>query len=505
MNDNKKIALNTIVLYIKLGITIVLNFILSRLVLDALGASDYGLYNVVGGIVAMLNIMGTSMVSTSYRYLAVEIGKGKEGNPNRVYNTVMVIHLAIAFLLLFVGSIVGLFYVDNYLNVLPERVADARFLLIVSLITASFSVISIPSNGLIIAREKFLFTSIVEIVVAVLKVILVIALLFYSGNRLRLYAIFLAFCTFLQPLCYQIYCRVKDKNIVAWKLNKVKTDYIGVGKFAWWIFLGAAACNGRIQGAAMIINYFFGTVINASFGLASQVYAAISHFTATLRQAAIPQIMKSQGGGDEQRSLNIVYKISKFSFLSMFILAMPVLFTIDNILKIWLNEPPLYTNYFVIFLIINGMVANLGAGFDASIQATGRIKLNQIGYTIINLSLLPIIYILYKIGFEAYWNIIVMIGLSLTTLIFQIYIMKRITSFGFVKYLNLTISPCLLTVIVSVVPVLLVAKFVNQWIIRMGVVFLIACLAVYTIGLTKKERLQLSNTVKNYCNKMIRR
>ena len=185
MNDNKKILLNTGVLYFKLILSTIIGLYSSRLVLKTLGIDDYGLYAVVGGVVSFLNVIGTTMGSVSYRYIAVELGKHENGDPNKVYNTVYVIHLIIALGLLIIGETLGLFYIQNYLNVADGKIPDAEFVLHISLLTTAVSIMSVPSNGLIIAREKFLFTSVTEISVQIMKLVFVILLGYFIGNRLR--------------------------------------------------------------------------------------------------------------------------------------------------------------------------------------------------------------------------------------------------------------------------------------------------------------------------------
>lgn len=498
--NNKRIAINTLILYSKLIITIVISFIISRLVLQALGASDYGLYNVVGGIVALLNTLATSMVATSYRYMAVELGKGNDGNPNRIYNTVFVIHSVLAILLILIGETIGVYYIQNFLNVDSSRIDDALFILHLSLLTTAFAVITVPMNGLIIARENFIFISIVEIVSALLKLVLIIALMYLPGDRLRLYAVFLAFVQLISPIAYQIYCRKSDKDVVKWNLNKCKRDYSGVLKFASWMLIGALACMARVQGAAMIINFYFGTIINAAFGLASQVDAAATQFTNTLRQAAVPQIMKSQASGDEERSINLVYIISKYSFMCILILAIPLMTCISGTLKLWLGVPPEYTDIFIVLMLINGMIANLGAGFDATIQATGKVKKNQIGYSLINLSLLPIIYVLYKLGFAPYINALVMIGLTIITLVFQCWIMVGLSSFSINKYLKKTILPSIFTFILAWVPLHFFSKFFNEsWLLTLVNLFIAACwtiFSIYIVGTNANEKKIIHNILK---------
>ena len=500
MNDNKRIAVNTVFLYAKFIITTVVSLVMSRVVLQALGASDYGLYNIVGGVVAMLNTLGTSMVATSYRYMAVEIGKGEDGNPNKIYNTVVVVHFALALFLLVIGETLGVFYVNNYLNVDPLKIPDALFVLHLSLLTTAFSIITIPMNGLIIAREKFLFTSVVESLSAVVKLAFAFILIHYAGNRLRCYAVMLAIIQFAVPLSYQIYCRINDADIVKWQLNKNKKDYKELLGFAWWILLGAMAVIGRIQGAAMIINYFFGTILNAAFGLASQVYQAVSSFTSTLRQSTVPQIMKNQGHGNEDRALNLVYAISRYSYLLMMLMAVPIMLNLNFILKLWLGNPPAYTKIFVIFMLINGMISNLGAGFDASIQSTGKIRKNQIGYSLINLSLLPIVFVLYKLGFPPYVNVMCMVLLSIITLIFQIGIMTDLTKFSVKTYIHITIKPTVLSTIFAVLPLFIIKMFLPDSIL-ITVLYVIlsfawTLLSIYIAGLDVNEKRIIHDKVK---------
>jgi len=498
-SDNKRIAINTVILYVKLSITIIISFVTSRLVLQTLGASDYGLYNVVGGIVSMLNIMGTSMVATSYRYMAVELGKNKWGNPNKVYNTILFIHLVFAAVLLLLGETVGVYYVNNHLNVAIEKIPDALFVLRLSLITAAFTVITVPNNGLVIAREKFLFTSVIEIFSALLKISLVIVLIYMNGNKLRYYAVFLAICQMFIPLCYYVYCRIKDKEVVKWRFNKNWQDYKEVLSFSWWILLGAVAVICQVQGAAIVINHFFGTVLNAAFGLATQVHAAVGQFTTTLGQAYIPQIMKNQEG-NEERSLNLVYSASRYSFMLMNIIAIPFMLNMRELLVLWLDNPPEYTEIFINSLLINGMIGNLRTGFDASIQATGKIRLNQIGYSVINLSLLPIMFIAYKLGFPPYANVIIMIVLTIVTVSFQCWIMRTLTGFKYSEYIYGTVLPALYSTVLTFVPLLLLDYFSTPnlsflTIIKVGVGILWAIISVYLCGINSREKVVIHKIV----------
>lgn len=495
MNDNKRILYNTAVIYVKLILSAILGLFTSRIVLQALGADDYGLYSVVGGIVSFLNIIGTTMVSVSNRFIAVELGKGENGNPNRIFNTVLSIHIALAIGFILIGGLVGTYYVNNFLNVQPGKVSDALFVLYVSLFTTALSVITVPYNGLIIAREKFTFVSIIELLHLSIKFGLVLLLAYSDGNRLRLFTLIVAFVSVFNQVAYQAYCHIHDREIIKWKFNKRKEEYKSVFGFTGWSLFGAVAYVGKEQGAALIINYFFGTILNAAFGLASQINRYAMLFTKGLSQAAVPQIMKSYGSGNTNRSLNLVYTISRISTMIMLIISLPLMLCMDEILVLWLKTPPEYTTIFSVFMLINAVVAMLGAGFDACIQSTGKIKKNEIWVSVIYLSILPIIFILYKLGMPPYMNVVVMPILTLVMRVMQIFIMRDFSSFSIPTYLKRTLFPSLVVIVASSIPLVLLRMVFGHSLLQ-TLLFMLVCvlwtvLCVALWGVKKEERQRL--------------
>lgn len=503
MNDNQKIAVNTVVLAVKLVITIICGFVVSRLILQALGADNYGLYNVVGGIVSMLALISTSMVATSYRYISVERGKGEAGEPQKVYSTLMFIHVSLAVLLVVIGAPLGYYYINNYLNVTNASVGDAHFVYVFSLVAMFFNIVAVPSNGLLVAEEKFLSLSIIEIIRSLLNVAIALFLLYYFGNRLRLYAVLMAALNIGNRVAFQVYCKIKYPEIVKFKFNKNKRDYKEITSFTGWMLLGTTAVVGRSQGVAMVINLFFRNSINAAFGVANQIGHAAQQFTNTLRQSVTPQIMKNQVGGNSARSLFLVYAISRYTYLIMLVLCVPLLLCMDTILMLWLgadNIPPM-TATFATFLLIDGLLANFRTGFDASIQASGKVKKNQIGYTIINLSIIPIVYFLYKIGLPAYMNVVVGVVLCVITTLFQAFIMQEQTDFTYKDYWNKTILPSLLTTLAVFIP-LITLRLVVKGGVFVELVFAVVsvlwtCLVSLFLGINKSERNGIYRFIKN--------
>lgn len=492
MQKSKKIAVNTIILYVKLITNILIGLYTSRVVLLTLGASDFGLYSVVGGIVILLNVVGTTMVNVSYRYMCVEIGKGEKGNPNKIYNTVLLIHFFLAMILLLGGGLIGHWYIINYLNVAPYKIDDALFVLYLSLVATAFSVLAVPSNGLIFARENFLFISIIEILQKLAILLFLIFILTPSnGNKLRLYALFIAFVNIFNPLCYVLYCKIKDSKIVRYKINKNLNDYKGILKFASWILLGAIAFIFNSQGLAMIINFSYGTVINASFGIANTVKSYINQFVGTIGQAAAPQITQNISGDNERKGLVIQYQTIKYTFFSMLIVSLPVIASIKGILIIWLKKVPEQTDVFVILFLLSGMIAVFGSGLDTMLQAIGKLKFNQISYTITKLLVLPVAFFLYRAGYPAYTGPLADLFFTLITVYFQIWALCRVSKFTIKEYWTETLLPSA-RVAIPVFPIICLRTLFKQNILSVIVLTIIIvfwCLmCVYLFGLNVIER-----------------
>lgn len=502
MNDNKKIALNTTILYIKLAISVIIGLYTSRIILLSLGVDDYGLYSVVGGIVTIMNFLGASMLSTSYRFLAIEMGKGENGNLNKIYNTVFITHVVLAIFLIVVGETIGVYYINNYLNVEPQKIPDALYVLHWSLISSAFVVISVPSNGLIIAREKFLFTTSVEIGRSILKLLMVIGLNYYSGNKLRLFAIIMVIFNLILPICYTLYCFIKEKKIVKFKLNTEWKSYKEIISYALWIMIGSLATMLQTQGAIILVNSFFTLAMNAAYGIANQVNSYIQMLGKSLGQATVPQIMKSYSAGNKGRTMFLVFVISKYSFFLMLFPSISLLISIENILKIWLSNVPQYSTAFILCMLINGLVYTLECGFDSAIQATGKIKLNQIGFSIISLSVFPTAFILYKLGAPAYTITMVSIIASIANIIFHSFILRRLTNFRFKDYYTQTLKPAFKVLIFTILVSIYLRYEINIENIWLSVVLktiislLSTSIIIMIFGINKAERDKIRFIIK---------
>lgn len=504
LSDNKRIAMNSAILYAKLILSTLIGLYASRLVLQALGVSDYGIYTVVGGVVAMMNFLGTTMVSVTNRYIVVEMGKGESGDCNKVFNTTLAIHLFLALLILVLGETLGAYYVNSIMHLPGGRTADALFVLHASIAACVLNILYVPYNGLIMAREKFLFTSCVEIVRTLVKLALVIWLVTYMGNRLRAFSLIVVLFSALLPISMYLYCYVKDRQIIRWNFNRCWHDYTDIFKFTFWMMIGALASIGQSQGANMVVNLFFSTAVNAAYGIANQVNSYVMMFVKSFNQAAIPQIMKNQENNAE-RSINLVYATTRYSFFILLLPAFPLLLNMNHVLILWLGKAPIYTSSFASLLLVCSLIRCLGAGFDAIIQATGKIRLNQIVYSVAYLAVLPAAYFLYKAGFPVNTVNVLIIIAAIVVLVFQTFYLSRITDLTIMGYVRKTLLP-VLGVTLALLPAMYLDSLLPDdnrgFLLSLCLSAVWVILTVYCVGMKKGERERMNSLVKKLVKKI---
>lgn len=500
MDSNKRIAVNSVVIFIRLCVTSLIGLFSSRFILQALGASDFGLYNVVGGIVALLNVLNTAMVTTTYRYIAYEMGKGDDGNPNKIFNTSLAIHFAFALLILIVGGALGEWYISNYLNVDPSRLPDARFVFRISILTTMLTTSFVPFQGLLVALEKFTITAAFDIITRIFAFVGVLYLLSYSGDRIRLYSVIMFSVSAIHYLLIYIYSRKKSYEIIRFRPNSDKKLYKEMFSFAGWILIGASASIGKSQGSAIIINYFFGTLVNAAYAVARQVEGYILMFSRSLNQAAVPQITKSFSGGDKQRSETLASYISKYTFILMSLVAFPVMLEMDFLLEIWLKEVPEGASIFCQLLILSALLSCVGEGIPALIQASNKIKLFQITLSVLSLMGLPFAFVAYKLGAPAYSILIIYCAIEIINAFVRLYLLKRVLGLDIKAF----VKTSYLKILYISLPLILVYfvydpssfSLTGHLLGLVGLeLFVIAC--VILLGIDSREKNMIIRYVKN--------
>lgn len=498
--SNKLIAKNSLILLMRLIITSIFALISTRIVVQSLGTSDYGLYAVIGGIVVMLVFLNNVMMSSTYRFIAFELGVKNLAGVNKIFNVSLIIHLCIGLFIFFVAESIGVYYVKSLLNVELDKIKDAVFILRLSAYATIANVISVPYQGLLVAKENFSTTAKVEIFRSFLGLIVAIIILHYGGNKLRLYAILISFINTVPTYFYIAYCKKHYKELVRWQLNIDKEKCKEMLGFSGWIMLGAAAGIAKNSGSALVLNSFFGTVLNASFGLANQVNNMVQMFSSSLGQAAIPQITKSYSGGNSERTVNLTIYISKYVFFLMLIPALPILLETEFILFFWLGEVPPYAAIFVQLIIVNAMIDSLG-GVGAIAQAKGNIKYFQIILSGLSIISIPVAYYFFRLGFSPQTIIIVFIATSIINLATSIFLLKKIIKFDIKNYLKV-VHKRIFYVLLIVVWLFFVKDYFDEGLLRFVLMvfssIIVSILSIYFVGLEKSEKEVVASIYQKY-------
>lgn len=497
--DNNLIFKNTGILFFRLILISGIGLFTSRFVIRSLGISDYGLYNVVGGIVVMMAFLNTVMVTTTYRFIAFEIGKGNSEGVNKVFNISLIIHLFLAFLVLFLTETIGVFYVKNYLTVDAGKLYDALFVLRFSTYATVVSIVSIPYMGLITAKEAFGVQAVVEVIRSILGLIVAITLIYFLGNRIRMYAVLIVVVNLIPPAILFVYCKNRYKEIVKWNFQKEKDQYKDMLGFSGWTLIGAAASVGKTTGTSLVINFFFGTILNAAFGIANQINSLILMFAMNLSQAAIPQITKSYSSGDTSRSIMLASYISKYTLFLMFIPAFPILLETEFILNLWLGEVPIYTAIFCQLLVVSTLISGLGNGLGAVIQATGQIKYFQIILSTTSLLSIPIAYFLFRFGMPPASIIVVIIATTSINVVFTQILLKYIMNFNVISFLKISFLKVFYVAILTF-PLFFIKNLftsgLTRFILFTGFSVLWLLIVIYFAGLESKEKEMLGEKTK---------
>ncbi|AQQ09170.1 Polysaccharide biosynthesis protein [Sedimentisphaera cyanobacteriorum] len=505
MSGNKRIALNSLLLYIRLIISTLLGLFTARLVLQNLGASDYGLYHVVGGIVMLLNILNISISGSTHRFIANELGKGAKGDSNSIFNISLVIHLSFALLIFLLAETIGLYYVYNFLNVEEGKLDDAVFVYHFSVLAAILNVSVIPYRGLISAKENFLIRVLIETLSSFMRFIVAFSLIFFLSNKLKIYAVLTALvwgtCSFL----YFIYCRIKYKDLVKWKISFKWHKYKEMLSFSAWSLLGSSAAVGNSQGLAMVLNYFFGTVVNASFGIAKQLTGLLITFTQTLNTVSAPQVFKGHGGGDWQRVLQIVYGMSKYTFFLMLLPSVPILLETEFLLKLWLGDVPANTVIFCRVMIIAVLVQTLRGTSGILLNSSGKIKEYETFKVFSCLLCLVVSGVMFHIGFQAVWGLINFALSEVIIMVALMIILKFKIGFDILNYLK-KVQLRIIGVLLFSLPLAFITLVDKSGFLKFAVVSLISCvwcsLGIYFIGLNGYERIYLQEKLQSIFYKL---
>ena len=489
--NNERIAKNTLIINIRLFVTVILGLFTTRYVLEALGTSDYGLFSVVAGVLSMIAFISKSMSSTTTRYINFEMGK-KNGNINRIFNVSLVIHIIMAIIILILAESIGIYFINNYLNVEPGKENDAMFVFQLATITACVGIIFAPYQGLLVAKEKFATMAKVEIFNAFLKLLLVLSLFLFKNNVLRIYSVYTTLITAIIFLTYYFLCHKSWPSLVKWNIKNTKNYYKEILTFNNYNLLGVSALMIRDQGINILINIFFGTAINAAYAISRIVQAYVNNFMANIDLAAGPQITQSFSINDNSRSEYLAIKIAKIAILLAMIAAFPLFVEIEFILYLWLGDVPEGTTLFCQLTLALVLVSSTSAGLTQVINGAGKIKWFKIQFFVLNILCIPFSYYAYKQGASPVIAIIIFAIADLVSRIIQLILLNRIVDFNSYNFIKEAYVKPLYILVLMVGFVLIMQHIMPNTVvfnvINIIITFCMAALLSISLGLTSVER-----------------
>ena len=394
-NKNKRIVKNTVFLYIRMALVLVVSLYTSKVILNTLGVQDYGIYNIVAGFVSMFGFLNASITACIQRYYNYEIGRNGDDGLGRVFTMSCLIECIIAFVVLLLLETFGVWYINNKLVVPDYKLFAANILFQLSCIQMTLVMFQAPFSGAILAKEKMDYYAAVGIIDVFLKLLIVIILPYLLYDSLIVFGCLMTFISIVDFFLYYIYAKrefAKLRLLRFWDCELFKSML----SFSGWNVFGAVAMVARTQGLNLILNLFFGPVVNAARGVSIQVQGALMGFIGNISMAVRPQIVESYAIGNINRSRDIMFSISKICFLFLFIMALPVCLNIDIILKFWLGDKvPEYTNVFSVLILCTALIDTLNTPITMLIMATGKVKKYCLYTSICGLLVLPVAYFFY--------------------------------------------------------------------------------------------------------------
>ena len=506
-DNNKRIAKNTIYMYLRMLITMFVSLYTSRIVLQTLGVEDFGIYNIVGGVVVLFTFINSAMASGTQRHLSYELGKGEIGNMTEVFSACMHIHLLLSLIVLILAETIGLWFLNTQMNFPIQRMDAVNWVYQFSILGCIASIIRVPYQASIIAYEHMSFYAYIGIIEAGLKLLIVYLLLIFSTDKLILYSVLMFVIIFLTTVWFASFCRYKFK-LIRFKRVKDKNLYKQLISFSGWAMFGSVANLGLQQGLNIIINIFYGVKLNAAVGIANQVNAAVMNFVSGFQQALNPQLVKSQADGNRERQFQLIFESSKLSFFIMFVIAFPLLVNLDYVLDLWLGYYPPYTTSICRLIIIGALIECLSGPLWVTIFATGNIRVYQIIISALLLLNVPISYIGGRLGFSAEAMFLVRNIIYVFAFTIRLVFLKRMILLDISLFAKQVIVPIIKVLCLVVLPVSILmhsvvspsSNFISLlW--QTVAICIFELLVVYSFGLQAGERIYVLKLIRKRFNR----
>ena len=491
MIDQRRIARNTLMLYLRMGLMLLISLYTSRVVLDVLGETDFGIYNAVGGIVAMFSFISGTLSTACQRFILVEIGRGGGESLRKIFSLCLLVFVALALLVAVVGEPLGLWFLDNKM-IVGGRLDAARWVFHFSILSFVVLVLRLPYQGMVIAREKMKVFAYISVFEALCALGIALALPHASRDRLVVYAGLMLASQVVVTLLYFGYCR-RYYGECRYEFYWDRGRFAQLFSFAGWNMVGSSAAIFKVHGVNLLLNMFFGPAVNAARGMAFKVYGSIVQLQDNFMMASKPQIMKAWSAGEYDGMARLVRQSARFSAYLMMLVSVPVVLEMDFLLGFWLKEVPDYTALFACLMLANALIDYIDYPVQVAIMAKGEMRLYQLTAGLVQLTVLPISYCLLKFGHcrpeSVFW---VSIAVSAVAVGVKISLGKRLVGLNPLTFITRVILPVLCVAALSVGAGYAVRSGMEAGWRRLVAVGLtcvtVEAVSVFSFGMTKSER-----------------
>ena len=493
ISSNKRIAKNTIFLYIRMLFMMAVILYASRVILEVLGIEDYGIYNVIGGIVVLFAFINDSMVTSTQRFLNYELGRNNQQEAARVFIVVITFLLA---------ETIGLWFLYNYIKYPPEREFAVLVTYQFSILTTCANMIRAPYNAAIISYERMGFFARISVIEAVAKLAIVYLLAASPWDKLISYAALMFGVVLIITLCYYLYCK-RIFPICIYDYFWEKSLYKRLASFSGWSLFGGVANTAASQGLNVLMNIFFGVTVNAAFGVASQVNAAVYSFVGNFQIAFKPQIVKSYAAQERKYFMDLIINTSKYSYFLLFIICMPLYVCCEEVLSLWLTEVPPYAVSFCRLMLIFSLLDAIQGPLWISVQATGKIRNYQLLMGVMILSNLPISYLFLKLGFLPDIVLVVKVVMNVLIFVARITYLNRLFSFPIIRFMREVLVRVFVVTLLSCLCIIFLPTTSDDFISILYIVcisLIINGLLILIVGVNKKERALVINQLEKFLN-----
>ena len=451
MQSSQRVAINTGFLYARMAITVFISLYSTRLVLAALGVVDFGIFNLVAGAITMLTFLNSAMASATQRFMSFSQGEGNHEKVKKIFNVSVVLHICIAIIIFLLLEVVGYFLFKNILVIPVARITVAKLIYQFMIVSTLFTIISVPYEAVLNARENMFVFAILGIVEAVLRLAIAFYITYAYFDKLFMFGLLTVVISFILLLIKGIYCnKMYFECQIDIRNHFSKPIFNEMTKFAGWTFLGSSSSIIANYGQGIVINMFFGTIVNAAQGVAGQVSGQLGAFAMNMLKAINPVIDKSEGSGNRQKMLSVSMTGTKISFYLSILFIIPVYIEMPYILNLWLKVVPDYAIIFCRLLLIKNVIEQFYVTMGNTIAAVGKIRSYQINNSILNLFPLIVAFVLFKINFPVYTLYLVFIGYAICDGILTLYFTKEVCGLSISLYLKEVIFPSLLISILVV-------------------------------------------------------